>query len=234
MTATLKAILQVDKDHRVQCQQPGCAHGVYRAIHVIEEDGKLSVLGSTCFKKRFGRDDALGKPKYGSGTGQMLSSEERQMLIDNTAALIEQLEKQQREQREIAQVKLAALHAAFQKKYAPAPRPVVNENPDLLGVPWIWAKSMPSIAYFQMKDGTAWVRVQHQEGFHMLMPWPWFDGWDEVFPSSVGSPVHDIGGIKVQPTELVHTVTYLRERANSMQVGIWREIFGAQKHRHGA
>jgi len=28
---------------------------------------------------------------------------------------------------------------------------------------------------FQMKDGTAWVRVQHQEGFHMLMPWPWFD-----------------------------------------------------------
>lgn len=231
MVAILKAILQVDKDHRVQCQQPGCAHGVYRAIHVIEEDGKLSVLGSTCFKKRFGREDAIGKPSFGSGTGQMLSAEQRQMLIENTAALIEVLEKEQREQREIAQAKLRSLHSAFQKRYEPAPRPVVKENADLQGVPWIWAKSMPSIAYFQMKDGTAWVRVQHQEGFHMLMPWPCFDGWDEVFPSSVGVAAQEIGGIKVQSSDLVHAVAYLRERSNTMQVGIWREIFGSPKHR---
>ena len=43
-----------------------------------------------------------------------------------------------------------------------------------------------------------------------------------------------LGGIKVQLNDLVHAVAYLRERSNSMQVGIWREIFGALKHRHGA
>ena len=160
----------------------------------------------------------------------MLTAEQRQMLIENTEALIEFLQKEQQQQRDIAQAKLKALHAAFQKKHEAVARPIVKENADLLGVPWIWAKSMPSIAYFQMTDGTGWVRVQHQEGFHMLMPWPRFDGWDEVFPPSVGIAAHELGGIKVQPSELVHAVTYLRERSNTMQVGIWRDIFGSSKH----
>lgn len=234
MPATLKAILQVEKENRVQCQQPGCAHGVYRAIHVIEEDGTLSVLGSTCFKKRFGRIDALGKPTYGGGSGQLLSEEERQMLISNTAALIEQLEAQRKAESEIARAKVTALRATFERNYEqPPPQPSFKENSDRLGVPWTWAKPMPSIAYFRMKDGSGWVRVQHHEGFHVLMPWPWFDGWDEVFPPSVGAVAEDLGGIKVQPLALANAVTYLRERSSSMQVGIWREIFGSSRSQRG-
>ncbi|MES2980224.1 MAG: hypothetical protein V4731_17530, partial [Pseudomonadota bacterium] len=45
---------------RVQCQQPGCGHSFYRRIHVVQEAGRLLVLGSTCFEKRFGTALALG------------------------------------------------------------------------------------------------------------------------------------------------------------------------------
>jgi hypothetical protein len=89
---------------------------------------------------------------------------------------------------------------------------------------------MSSIAYFHMRDETGLVRIPHQEGFHLLIPWPWFDGCDEVFPPCEGVAAHDLGGIKVQPSLLVHAVTYLCERSNSMQVGIRSDFFGSSKH----
>lgn len=50
--ARLLAIVAVLPQKRVQCS--GCGHGVYAAIHVVEENGQILVLGSTCFAKRFG------------------------------------------------------------------------------------------------------------------------------------------------------------------------------------
>lgn len=90
--ARLRAVVAVDAKDRVQCQQPGCLHTVYAAVHVVEEDGRLLVLGSTCFAKRYGRANALGQRQYGGGGGRKLNDDERQMLIQNTEALLAHFE----------------------------------------------------------------------------------------------------------------------------------------------
>ncbi len=38
-TAHLLAIVEEDKSERVQCQEPGCGHSVYQAIHVVRDGG---------------------------------------------------------------------------------------------------------------------------------------------------------------------------------------------------
>lgn len=59
-TGTLLAIVSVEYEDRVRCGQPSCGHSVYRRIHVVREDEKLLVLGSTCFEKRYGTATVLG------------------------------------------------------------------------------------------------------------------------------------------------------------------------------
>lgn len=91
--ASLLAIVEVDKAHRVVCQAPNCGHSVYRRIHVVcHEDGCFGVYGSDCFQRLF-----LGvcgsTPSYGGG-GRLLTPEERNLLIQNTKSLIEQFEKE--------------------------------------------------------------------------------------------------------------------------------------------
>lgn len=227
--ARLVAILQVEKEARIQCQEPGCAHGVYRAIHVVEENGKLTVLGSTCFTKRFGGANALGKAKFGGGSGRLLTPAERELLRGNTAALLDLLEKEQQMHAQIMQDKLRALHAAFHNRkplVEPSPRPH-RDDAQRFGIPWIWAKPLSSIAYFPMRDGTAWVRVQHRNGEHLLMPWPPFEVWDEALPSSVGVADPELGGLRVN--DLAESIKYLKSKARFMRVGIWREVIGASK-----
>lgn len=274
MTARLVAILQVEKEDRVQCQQPGCAHGVYRAIHVVaESDGdreKLSVLGSTCFAKRFGRADALGQARYGGGQGRALTPAERQLLVDNTAALLAQLEqereahelavteklnavraaseRERQEREQVATERLNAMRATIERQrlareraesekrkasavFSDHHRPPVlaagsQPSTQLLGIPWSWAKPLSSIAYFKMRDGTGWVRVQHRNNDQILMPWPPFDGWDETLPAKVGVPDLELGGLRVP--NIVESIEYLKT-LGSMKVGIWREVIGVAK-----
>jgi hypothetical protein len=230
MPAVLKAILQVEKEESVLCQQPGCAHGVYRATHVIEEDGKTTVLGSTCFKKKFGRADALGSPSYGGSGGRRLTPAERQLLIDNTAALLERFEQERVAEDQLMRERVAAMRAELARRTQPQLKQSAWSGPRKEAAPWEWVKPMSSVAHFPMKDGTSWVRVMHRDGFHMLMPWPWFDGWDEVFPASLGTVDHELGGIKVEPTvsALSNAVGYVKQRANKMKVGTWREIFAGE------
>ena len=94
ITGLLLAIVSVHPKSRVRCQNPGCGHGVYAAIHVVEEDGQILVLGSTCYAKRYGNtansSATLSGPSWGSG--QQLSDKEREMLVHNTAALIERFQ----------------------------------------------------------------------------------------------------------------------------------------------
>ena len=91
-TARLLAIVSVDPSRRVICQEPGCGHGVYAAIHVVQDKENLLILGSTCFAKRYGGASALGTPAYsaGSGGGSHLTEDERMALVTNTAELIAQ------------------------------------------------------------------------------------------------------------------------------------------------
>ncbi len=223
----LLAIVAVDPSDRVRCQQPNCGHSVYRHIHVVEDAGHLLVLGSTCFAKRYGSGEALGSPRHGGGDGRKLSDGERQLLVENTAALLAQFEAQRQEEQAKRLAKVEAIRAAQAEAHRATVRPlsVAPARPEVKASAWSWVKPMTSMAYFHLRDGTGWLRVQHADGRQMLMPWPKFEGWDEVFPSSVGTPISDFGGYCVR--DLVLTVGYLREREEWEKVsGVWREIVG--------
>lgn len=87
---TLLTVVEVSKDERVKCQAIGCNHSVYKRIHVIEENNTISVLGSECYKRLFG--EVKRTPRYGVSKGKLLTTEERMLLIDNTARLIASME----------------------------------------------------------------------------------------------------------------------------------------------
>lgn len=92
MSGQLLAVIGVEKADRVVCQAEGCGHGVYRRIHVVRhDDGKLGVYGSDCFDRLFGHV-VKNSPRYSTGEGRELTSEERQMLAENTERLIAQFE----------------------------------------------------------------------------------------------------------------------------------------------
>jgi hypothetical protein len=93
--------------------------------------------------------------------------------------------------------------------------------------PWPWSKPLSSIAYFTLNDGSKWVRTEHVDGFHMMMPWPNFDGWDEALPAIVGTPDVQLGGYRIEKIALA--VAYMREHGNWGTVGCWRDVMG--KHR---
>ncbi len=222
--ARLLAIVEVDKSAGVQCQHPGCNHRVYKRIHVVDESGKLWVLGSSCFEKLYGSGALRAQPSFGGANGKKLSSEERQMLVDNTIVLIERF----RQEYETAKgAKLATLQAMKGTSQSNQPRTDPSAIPSgrhqaAKRPPWPWVKPLSSVAYFRLKDGTGWVRVQNTLGIQMLMPWPSFDGWEEAFPASVGAPLLDTGGYQVK--DIVYTVSYLRERSNWDRVGAWSEV----------
>lgn len=196
-TARLLAIVSVPPTRRVQCQQPGCGHGVYAAIHVVDDDGQLVVLGSTCFAKRYGGEHALGTPAYsaGGGNGHMLTEEERQMLRDNTAALVAML----KERHDLAMRAAAEKVKVLRSQFSPPPayrRPLQHLHLPQFRAPaaqdrrpWAWQHQRnTSVALFRSAGGQSWVRVQHLDGSHKLAPWPMFDGWDKALPASCGKP----------------------------------------------
>lgn len=234
--AVLLAIVEVEKSDAVQCQHPGCNHRVYKRIHVVDESGQLMVLGSTCFEKRYGSHSVLGTPSIGGANGRRLSSEERQMLVDNTAALLTQFRQDYEKSKASMMAKLHAMKARMPEPlpvvpYA-RPAPSTYQAPKTMvrsgwhqavkRPPWPWVKPLSSVAYFHLKDGTAWVRVQNVQGVQMLMPWPAFEGWEEFFPASVGTPLPDVGGYQVP--DIIYTVRYLRERSEWDRVGSWSEV----------
>jgi hypothetical protein len=86
----LLEIVEVDKEDRVLCQARGCKHPVFKRIHVVEVDGKITVLGSECFKQLYGYLNVQAStPRYGAPGGRKLTDAERQMLIGNTRQLVE-------------------------------------------------------------------------------------------------------------------------------------------------
>ncbi|WKL15127.1 hypothetical protein QYQ99_22660 [Comamonas testosteroni] len=87
--AQLLAVIRVPEEDRVQCQNPGCGHGVRAAVYIVRDTGDLMVLGSKCFERRYGSAKALGGAQYSSGSGgRQLSADERDLLVSNTELLL--------------------------------------------------------------------------------------------------------------------------------------------------
>ena len=234
--ARLRAIVAVDAKDRVRCQQPGCGHSVYAAVHVVEEDGKLMVLGSTCFAQRYGSHAALGQAQYGGGGGRKLTDEERQLLIQNTEALLAQFEAQASADAEAsalaeAQVhadealrkqqivdKLLALRAAYAERKA-----VIPGMTALPSSPWPWQMERSSVALFTAPDGAHWVRVQHKDRSQKLAPWPQFPGWESALPSGIGRADASIGAIAVD--NIADAIQVLRQLGFlGPEVGRWQDV----------
>ena len=235
--ARLLAIVEVDHDQRVRCGNPGCGHSVYKAVHVVQDGQELLVLGSTCFEKRYGLG-ALGAPHYGGGGGRRLTSDERELLLHNTQALLQQFEAEQ----EALRQKLLRIRAELSARkpvpseatplrqpQAIAAMPLVAQrgaSPQSVvrgSAPWAWMKAGTSMAGFKLRDGTCWVRVQHRDGGQMLTPWPVFDGWDEWLPGHLGNPEHSLGAYHVGDVRAV--IAFLRTLAVREKVsGVWNEI----------
>ena len=188
--ARLLAIVAVLPQKRVQCMQPGCGHGVYAAIHVVEENGQILVLGSTCFAKRFGSASALGLPAYsaGGGNGKPLTEDERQLLMNNTAELMARFKAEHDATMAAAEARLRELRERapsfnIVRRPAPPPPPPPPEHP------WPWQhRQNSSVALLRGSDGQCWVRVMHQNGKQMLSPWPMFRGWETALPAICGAP----------------------------------------------
>lgn len=95
--AQLLAVIRVPEEDRVQCQNPGCGHGVYAAVHIVRDASDLMVLGSTCFERRYGSATALGCAQYSSGAGgRPLSADERDLLVSNTELLLARFAEEER------------------------------------------------------------------------------------------------------------------------------------------
>ena len=90
--AELLAVVAVDRSDRVVCQAPGCCHAIFRRIHIVGHDGTVGVYGSDCFERFFGMSATKSGTRYDSGEGRELTPDERQLLIENLARLLEQFE----------------------------------------------------------------------------------------------------------------------------------------------
>lgn len=217
--AELLAVVEVAYAARIVCQAPGCGHSVYKRIHVVSQGGALQVLGSDCFSRLFG-GGVRQRPQFGGSAGRVLTPEERNLLLNNTAQLIEQFKAEH-------EVELEAQRLAQQQRAVPAPSrlPVARAlKPGLVASrngPWPWMKPLASMGYFRLKDGTGWVRVLRTDEQHMLVPWPPFEGWDEAFPAHIGQVDLDCGGYVLH--DVVEAVKYLRAR------GTWGKVCGSRR-----
>lgn len=217
--AELLSVVEVPFDARIRCQAEGCGHSVYKRIHVVRDGDTLKVLGSDCFNKLFGRG-TRSQPRYGGSDGRVLTQEERELLLSNTAQLLQRFQNEH-------EASLEEKRRAEQTRpVQPLLRPTTICAPQRIVAPakstiWSWMKPLASMGYFRLKDGTGWVRVLRTDGKHILVPWPSFDGWDEALPAHIGQVDLECGGYVIR--DVVETVSYLRER------GIWDKVCGSMR-----
>lgn len=234
--ARLHAIIAIDVAHAVRCQHTGCGHKVYAAVHIVQEEGKFLVLGSSCFAKRYGSAKALGSSVHGTGDGRRLTDQERALLEANTAALIAYFEEQElarleQEQQRLAEQKAIAERDAQQRiaRYrqavslsgrTPVHRPTNS--------PWPWQSAKhTSIAVLVSPDSQVWVRVEHQNGSQKLLPWPAFVGWENALPVEIGDPDPEVQGYAIR--DIVQAMRLLASLGYSEpKVGGWRDVLPKQ------
>ena len=103
----LIAVIEVSENEKVLCQFENCDRPVFKRIHIVRNNKKIQVLGSECYKKKYGKYHALNKiePIYGSNTGIALSETERLLLLENTEELIRQFGEKFQTNKELAEKK---------------------------------------------------------------------------------------------------------------------------------
>lgn len=211
----LLAIVAVDPSHRVRCQQPHCGHSVYARIHVVEDDGNLLVLGSDCFAKRYGEGHSASSANFSGGGGRVLTDAEREMLVNNTKALLAQFEAERLKQLELEELarqrerelhdaqrnafiakdsaeklRMAHFQSHMQDHHHPEDLPD-SEPVEAIPTP-IWAhlkKQHSSFFAYGVGDGQCWVLMQsatHDGCFIAPAPTA-FESWDEALPGSLGT-----------------------------------------------
>ncbi len=112
---TLLAVVEVEQEQRIRCQAPGCNHGVYRAIHVIQTEKGLKLFGSQCCAKLFGWTSKQRAASY-TTTDRRLTAEERAQLETNTESLLQKLKAEHVQRQEESREKLRALKAVFEQR----------------------------------------------------------------------------------------------------------------------
>lgn len=230
LTAELLAIVSVAKSARVQCQNPGCGHGVYAAVHVVDEGGRILVLGSKCYRTRYGHAAQERPSLAGScwGSGQPLSEEDRQLLQSNSTELIAQFRQRLERETEIAHQRQQRRqrHRPALDAVKPMERPASGfaAAPPPPRKPWPWQHaSNTSVAVLRGPDGQCWVRVQHRDGSQKLAPWPVHEGWDEALPPSCGVADLELGAYAVP--DIVAALRWLQAHGFSApQVSRWPEV----------
>jgi len=111
----LLAVVEVEQEQRIRCQAPGCNHGVYRAIHVIQTGEGLSLYGSQCCAKLFGWTSKQRSAAY-TTTDRRLSADERAQLESNTVSLLEKLKAEHEQQQVESRQKLRSLKALMEQR----------------------------------------------------------------------------------------------------------------------
>lgn len=91
---------------------------------------------------------------------------------------------------------------------------------------WVhWRKPNSSFIYYRCSDGNGWLFLQHQDGGHIIVPWPEaIEGWDEALPAKIGAPDHALGGYRV--TSEVNAMVYLGRisEAGVRTFSSWSEV----------
>jgi hypothetical protein len=172
-------------------------------------------LGSDCFAKRYGDGHLASAPGFGGGGGRVLTEAEREMLVNNTKALLAQFEAERLRELELAEqarqkeresleaqrntfiAKVGALKermALFQTR-----RPDYQQQPMLMPEPahveviplptWASLKNQHSSFFaYGLGNGQCWVLMQsatHDGCF--IAPAPTAcESWDEALPGSLG------------------------------------------------
>ncbi|WP_342133493.1 hypothetical protein [Hydrogenophaga sp. OTU3427] len=138
------------------------------------------------------------------------------MLAGNTEALLARFEQEQERRNQELALKLLRLREAQAQRTAPARAPAApaataapafgaRHLPTRARFPWPWMLPVSSVLAVKLRDGTGWVRLQHKDKRHVIVPWPSFEGWDEALPPVVGRPDSELGGYEVMG-EIAHTV----------------------------
>lgn len=89
----LLAIVEVEKEKRVYCPAAACTKTVYKQIHIVAENDRILVLGSKCYSTLCGTKKSR-QSQYTGSTSRKLTAQERELLADNTAALIKKFEEE--------------------------------------------------------------------------------------------------------------------------------------------
>ena len=142
---------------------------------------------------------------------------------------------QMRTQREAGAQRLHALRQQFQARQHAAQQPAQTEpaeppeaEPLLPESPWAaWRKQPSSIIYYQLKDGSRWLMLAHQDGRHVLAPWPPAEeGWDEALPPRLGLVDLTLGGLVLndQTETMIYLSSKLQTSRNSSN---WHELVEA-------